>query len=166
MSSGAFTSVSAKREITVKTEEDNEALLQLFELGSGRRSVEEDVVTFAFPSFREQATMGVGLGVDSVYEFDRDAEESDNSSPEDGLLGIGNQGTQPVEVFSRHESNSEVEIELYDVTDPQKVALRENPARISVGGDILRTGFRIKTFGAEPKLYDETLTIVARAIKE
>ncbi|WP_277539961.1 hypothetical protein [Haloarcula laminariae] len=157
---GAFTSVSAGRRLAVKTEDDNNALLRLEELGQGERSIEDgDKVKFRFPSFKERVyNPGLGLGSDSVYEFDRDADASD----EKGLLEIENQGTQPVDVYSEHQTDSELEIELYDVTDPDKTALRDDPVTLDVGEHV-DVGFRIRTFDADIETFNETLTVVGEA---
>lgn len=65
-----------------------------------------------------------------------------------------------MEVYSKHETDSELEIELYDETDPDETALRDEPAELNVGESV-DVGFRIRTFGADVDTFDETLTIVA-----
>jgi hypothetical protein len=162
----SFTSVSAYRRLTVETTNDNYALLALKQLGDGKRSVEDgtpELVGFSCPGLEERrADPELGLGTDSVYEFDQDANEANRSDPTEGLLRIINQGTQPVSVYSRHDTSSEIDIELYDVSDPDRTALRDDPPRLSVG-DSLDVGFRIRTFGADVGEFDETLSIVAEA---
>ncbi|OYR60517.1 hypothetical protein [Halorubrum ezzemoulense] len=169
--SGAFTSVSAERRVEVDIEGDNDAFLGLKQLGGGTdtiygRSVEggpSEQVAFSFPGSGELSeNPDLGLGTDSVYEFDRDSGESDDTAPTEGLLRITNQGTQPVEVYSKHKTDSELEIELYDVTDPDETALRDDLPTLRIGGNI-DVGFRIRTFGADVDEFDETLTIVAKA---
>lgn len=164
LGSGAFTSVSAGRQLTVETAGDNDALLRLEQLGAGKRSTEDgspEQVEFSFPGLQERLDdPSSGLGVDSTYEFDRDAEESGSTSPVEGLLRIENQGSQPVEVYSRHETDSDLDVELYDVTDATKTALRDSPVVIDVGEHV-DVGFRIRTFDADVGTFDETLTIVA-----
>ena len=161
---GAFTSISAERRLKVTTEGDNDALLMLQQLGDGKRSIEDgtpEKVEFSFPGLEERLDdSSLGLGVDSVYEFDRDANESEEESPTEGLLRIENQGTQTVEVYSEHATDSELEIELYDVTDDDENALRNDPAKLGVG-EAVNVGFRIRTFDANVGTFDETLTIVA-----
>lgn len=162
LGSGAFTSVSADRGLEVETVGDNDALLRLKQLGAGGRSIEDgssEKVKFRFPSFGERLD-GLGLGSDSVYEFDRDSKESDESNPDEGLLRISNQGTQLVQVYSQFETDSELEVEIYDVTDPDETALRDDPVELSTGAHV-DVGFRIRTFGAETGRFNETLTIVA-----
>ena len=162
--SGAFTSVSADRRLIVETAGDNNALLRLKQLGDGSRSSENGTpenVEFSFPGKDNRlANPNLGLGVDSVYEFDRDSGESDDPDPDKGLLRIENQGTQPVEVYSEHDTDSELEIELYDVSDDGKTALRYDPPTLNVGGSV-DVGFRVRTFDAGVDTFDETLTIIA-----
>jgi len=166
VSSGAFTSVSADRRMQVETAGDNDALLRLEQLGDGERSDEDgtpETVSFAFPGDEEfRNDPSLGLGTDSVYEFDRDANEPDGSNATEGLLRIENQGTQPVAVYSEHQTDSELEIELYDVTDSDRTALSADPATLGVGEHV-DVGFRIRTFDADLGTFDETLTIVAEA---
>lgn len=163
---GAFTSVAADRQLTAQVADDNDALLGLHQLGEGERSDEDgtpEQVEFSFPGDEERlADPNLGLGTDSVYEFDRDAAESSKSSPTEGLLRITNQGTQTVEVYSQFQSTSNLEVELYDVTDTEEVALRDDPAELDVGEHV-DVGFRIRTFGTPVGTFDETLTIVAEA---
>ncbi|TKX63365.1 hypothetical protein [Halorubrum sp. GN12_10-3_MGM] len=171
---GAFTSVSAERRLTVETAGDNNALLRLKQLGDGSevfraRSLEggsPEQVGFSFPGTGElDENPDLGLGPDSVYEFDRDSGESDDPAPTEGLLRIENQGTQPVEIYSNHETDSELEIELYDVSDADRAALRDDPANLDVG-DSVDVGFRIRTFGTDVGTFEETLTIVAERVEE
>lgn len=171
---GAFTSVSAERRLTVETAGDNNALLGLKQLGDGSdtfhaRSLEggsPEQVGFSFPGTGElDESPDLGLGSDSVYEFNRDSGESDDPSPIEGLLRIENQGTQPVEVYSTYETDSALEIELYAVSDADRAALRDDPAKLDVG-DSVDVGFRIRTFGADVGTFEETLTIVAKRVDE
>lgn len=165
--SGAFTSVAADRRVNVEIADDNQALLAFSERGEGlypeggRSNEGGDTVSFAFPGVGQQIEEPeLGLGADSVYEFTQDGGEADNDSSEKGLARIENRGTQIVEVYSIHRTDSEIDIELFDVDDPEKVTLREDPAELSVG-DYVDIGFRIRTHDAEIGDFDETLTIVA-----
>lgn len=99
------------------------------------------------------------MGKDSVYEFDRDPGESQDHSPTEGLLRIRNQGTQLVDVHVEHETNPELELELYDVADPNHTLPRDDPAVLDVR-EHLGIGFRIRTFGVGVEAYGETLTVV------
>lgn len=165
--SGAFTSVSAERRLNVEVADDNLALLALSERGEGtegplgRSNKGGDQVTFSFPGrSRRSEDPDLGLGVDSVYEFTQDGGEASEEYPEKGLARIENRGTQPVVVYSIHQTGSELEIELFDVDDSQQTALRNDPEELAVGGYV-DVGFRIRTFGAEVGDFEETLTIVA-----
>jgi len=164
LGTGAFTSVDADRRLTVETADDNDALLALSQLGDGKRSIEDgspERVEFSLPGHGERLDEpDLGLGTDSVYEFDRDADESDDPDPTEGLIRIENRGTQRVSVYSDHETDSELEVELYDVADPDKTALRDDPAVLDEGGSV-DTGVRVRTFDADVGTFDETLTIVA-----
>ncbi|MBV0924099.1 hypothetical protein KTS45_07760 [Halomicroarcula limicola] len=169
--SGAFTSISADRTINAEIADDNRALLAIHERGDsrygvgGRSNESGDTVTFSFPGVGRRLNNddpGVGLGVDSVYEFTQDSGEADSQSPKQGLARIQNQGTQSVEVYSVHETSSELEIELFDVTNPDRTALRDDPTVMNVG-DHVDVGFRIRTTGTDLGTHDETLTIVAEA---
>lgn len=162
--SGAFTSVSATRRLEVETAGDNNALLRLKQLGDGSRSSENgtpEKVEFSFPGEDERLdNPNLGLGVDSVYEFDRGPGESDDPNPTEGLLRIENRGTQSVEVYSEYNTDSDLDVELYDVTDDNETALRDDPPILDVG-DSVDVGFRIRTFGADTDTFNETLTIIA-----
>jgi len=165
--SGAFTSVSADRTVTVETADDNQALLGLEERGDGEygdggRSLKGgDTVSFSFPGVgRRLEDPEVGLGVDSVYVFVNDGGESAEADPDRGLARVENQGTQPVEVYSVHRTDTEIEIELFDVTDSDRTALRDDPVQLGAG-EFVDVGFRIRTFDADVGEFDETLTVVA-----
>ncbi len=164
LGTGAFTSVDAARRLTVETAGDNNALLALSQRGDGKRSIEDgspERVEFSLPGLDERlGDPDLGLGTDSVYEFDGDADESDDPAPTEGLLRIENRGTQRVNVYSDHETDSELEVELYDVADPDETALRDDPVLLDEGG-FVDTGFRVRTFDADVGTFDETLTIVA-----
>lgn len=168
LGTSAFTSVSADRRLIVETAGDNNALLGLKQLGDGTgiggRSLENgtpEQVMFSFPGSGElDENPDLGLGSDSVYEFDRDSGESDDPHPTEGLLRITNQGSQLVEVYSEDATPSDIDVELYDVTDSDDTALRDEPTELDVG-KYVDVGFRIRTFDADVGEFEETLTIVA-----
>lgn len=172
LGSGAFTEVTAERTLEVTVVGDGEAYLTLSQLGDGNsevpsgRSIEDgspETVVFSFPGIGEQdSEPDLGLGPDSIYEFDRDAGESDQSEPVEGLLRIENNGNQPVLVYSQFNTNSELEVELYDVSDSDRTALRDEPAELGVG-EYVDVGFRIRTFDADTGTFDETLEIIGVA---
>jgi hypothetical protein len=136
--------------------------------GGGGRSVETGSpgkIALSFPG--ASASDDLGLGTDSVYEFDTDSGrdifgDTNEGEQEPGLLSIANGGTQPVSVFARDETESTVDIEMYDVADPDKTALREDPVTLTPGGSV-NVGLRISTHGAVSGKFDEELTVVARA---
>ncbi|MFC7215396.1 hypothetical protein ACFQO4_15065 [Saliphagus sp. GCM10025334] len=157
---GAFSSIEADRPFEVEVVHDNDAYLSLRQLGAGERSLEDGTperVRFRFPSLVERVDdPDLGLGLNSEYEFVYDANEGGTK----GLLRIGNQGTNTVEVHADHETSSQLEIELFDVTDPDRTALRDAPVTLSPGTAV-DVGVRIETFDASVDSYEETLTIVA-----
>lgn len=167
--SGAFSSTAAPRTLTVSVATDEAAFLGLEELGDGGRSTRDGgTVEFYFPSLKETSprTGGdpdLGLGRNSVYEFARDAEE--NQDGVKGLLKISNQGTQPVEVYSEHNTDAELEIELYDVTDAKRRPLSETRPELDVGQS-MRVGFRFKTFDTKLGDFNERLTIIGKVNEE
>lgn len=160
LGSGAFSSVEADRSFSVQVAHDNDAYLGLRQLGAGTRSYEDgtpEKVGFSLPGLFERIDdPDLGLGTESVYEFVYDADEDDTP----GLLRITNQGTNDVDVHTEHETDSELVIETFDVTDPNRTALRDDPVALSPGEHV-DVGFRIETFDAQTGSFDETLTIVA-----
>lgn len=161
--SGAFTTVSAKRMITVETAEDDEALLALSDRGdsgdgfSGRSWSDGGTISFSFPGTGKRIeNPELGLSVDSVYEFTQDS----GNDAEKGLARIENKGTQPIEVYSTHQTDSSLEIELFKIDSPERTALRDKPAELTVGA-FVDIGFRIYTYDADIGDFDETLRIVA-----
>lgn len=164
LGSGAFTSVDADRRVTVAVVGDDAAYLALTELGAGGRSIEAGSpaqVELSFPGDVElSSNPNLGVGPDSVYEFDRDAGPKASGSSTDGLVRITNQGTRPVAVADAHETTSELEIALYDVSDPDRTALRDDPVVLGVGEHV-DVGVRILTAGSAPGSFDESVTIVA-----
>ena len=167
LGSGAFTTVSADRTVNVEVADDNQSLLALHERGEsryvegGRSNKGGDTVSFSFPGVgRRIDNPSLGLGVDSVYEFTQDSGEAGNQNPEQGLARIQNQGTQPVEVHSVHKTDSPLEIELFDVTDSDWTALRDDPVELTVGAEVY-IGVRLRTHGGSTGDFDETLTIIA-----
>jgi len=87
--SGAFTSVSAQRDVAVSVADDSDALLSL-QPGDGENAAAFSTVTGGTVGLDFAATEagGSGLGADSTYQFD-------------GLLSIQNRGTQPVFLYVR-----------------------------------------------------------------
>ncbi|MFC7131942.1 MULTISPECIES: hypothetical protein [Salinibaculum] len=156
--SGAFTSVSAKRAVTVEVVDDDRAYLRLEPLeykgldsdsdGSreltGRSFTNGGQVQFELPGYEDGENLNTeGLGLDSTYEFH-------------DLLKIVNQGTQPVEIYSSYDGTAVHDLAL--VRD--NGVLRNDPPTLDVG-EHLGVGLYIDTHGSSIGEYDETLTIVA-----
>lgn len=163
---GAFTSVSAERSITVETAQDSDALLKLDAFGATERSSAADTVEFEFPSYKEQNSDEVnpqnpqGLGTDSVYRFANDVNGSN------GLFRITNQGTQPIDIYSTQTRSEDgvPEVDIFDV-ESNKVLLPDDPYTGLGIGKSLRLGFEIDTSDVDVRdePYDITLQIVGEA---
>jgi len=165
---GAFSTTRAERTVSVSVADDADALLSLEPLGEGFRSEDQDdEIQFSFPGLVEQlADDDLGLGPNSVYEFERDSGASDPFEPDptgaddEGLVKLTNRGTQPVTVTT--EANVDgVDVELYAVDDPDKEALSERQPELGVG-EPLTLGFRVYTFD-EVGEFSGSLTITATA---
>jgi hypothetical protein len=148
---GAFTTVRAKRTVSVEVADDFRALLRLEPLErkgidgepTGRSGTAGKTVTFDIPGDGDGETNdAAGVAPDSVYEFC-------------GLLQVVNQGTQPVTIRSAYDG------ELGDIAlvDDSGAVLRSDPPILDVGDDI-KVGLQIDTHGSETGQYDETLTII------
>lgn len=163
---GAFSRSEASRSVSVEVADDNDAYLGLRQLGSGQRALEDgtpETVEFSFPSAREDDDLG--LGTNSVYEFTQDADEANREDPVKGLLEITNAGTHAVEVRSEQPETDGPGVELFDIEDSNRVALRESPRTLEVGKSF-RVGFRIDTRNLEAgEEFDEKITIVAEAVE-
>ena len=160
LGSGAFGFVRAERGLAVEVTHDDAAYLKLRSRGSGGRATRDktpEQVKFNFPGVFEDSP-GDGIGTNSIYEFDRDAGEGPDGT--EGLREIQNQGSNDVIVYSEHETTSDLNIELYDVTDPNKTALRDVQPELEPTERIV-VGFRIESFDVGSDTYEETLTIVA-----
>jgi hypothetical protein len=155
LGSGAFTTVSAERTVSVDVADDFRAFLRLepLEQGgidgepTGRSGTAGQTVTFDIPGLREgENSDAAGVAPDSVYEFR-------------GLLQVVNQGTQPVTVRSEYDGR------LSDLAliDGDGDALRSDPPRLDVG-DGIETGLLIDTHGATTGEYDETISIVGERV--
>lgn len=156
--SGAFTSVSAKRDAEVDLENDTDAYLGLFELGAGGRSEKESgLLTFSFPSDSEPNHLG--LGTDSVYIFEEDADTTDS-----GLFEVVNQGANAVKVYATQTNTSGVpSVGIFDINDPTTI-LDGNPNSITLSpGQRFGGGFQIDTHGVplQENPYEVTLQLHA-----
>lgn len=163
---GAFTSVSAERSITIETAQDSDALLKLDALGEAERSRAGNTVEFEFPSLREQERDELnpqnpqGLGTDSVYRFASDVNGSN------GLFRITNQGTQSIDVYSTQagSTDSVPEVDIFAVENGE-VLLPDDPYTELGTGESLRLGFEIDTSDVDVRddPYEVTLQIVGEA---
>lgn len=153
LGSGAFTNVSAERNVSIDVTDDNRAFLRLEPItdeglndDSTLRSVSDgSTVTFQIPGSGSGESGADGVGTDSTYEFH-------------DLLKIQNQGTQPVEIDSEY--GGDVLADLALVTDSG--LLRDDPPLIDTG-DSVDVGLYIDTHGVDTGDYDVTLTINAVA---
>jgi hypothetical protein len=153
LGSGAFTTVSAKRNITVDVSDDEDAFLSLtpilqtgidgeqtgraFTLADGR-------VMFSIPGtgFGE-SDVANGVAPDSIYEFH-------------DLLRVENQGTQAVSVHSAYDGDA-----LNDLALVHEGGLfRDAPPTLEIGESVA-AGLYIDTHSSSLGEFDETLTIIA-----
>lgn len=159
MGSSAFSRTKADRTVSVEVADDEDAYLALDQNGGGARSYEDgdpEKIKFVFPGHDEESGAD-GLGLDSVYEFDADAKESGR----DGLFEIRNNGTETVEVYGQHVTDSALTINLYDVDDENRELVTRSDSKTLEPDTGFDAGLRIETFGASIGEFDETLTIVA-----
>jgi hypothetical protein len=155
MGTGAFTSVSAERKISVSLADDFRAFLRLEPnenegisgMPTGRSSTSGSVVRFDIPGYQSGENQDAkGVGPDSIYEFH-------------DLLEIGNHGNQPVTVQSEYAGDNFQELAL--VTSDGR--LSENPPTLDVG-DNIDVGLYIDTHGSDTGDYVESLIIVAERV--
>lgn len=166
--SGAFTSVSAERSVSVSVADDGYAFLRLNERGSGERSeTDGGTLEFSIPGDDEgeypsgDPTDPEGLGTDSVYRFGADAAQD-----EAGLFAVRNQGTQPVEVYSTQDSTDGVpSVTMFDMDSGDLLTESSPSAPLGVGAGPLVCGLEIDTHGVpiQDDAYDIGLTINAVA---
>lgn len=149
--SGAFTSVSAQRSVTVSVADDFEALLAMEPIAdtglgteyTGRSDTNGRTVEFELPGDDDGESTAEGLGVNSKYEFH-------------DLLEIENRGTHPVEVFSQYNGSALGDLAL--VRDGG--ILRQSPPILDVGSSI-DVGLYVDTENTQVSEYEEALVIVA-----
>lgn len=151
LGTGAFTSVSAERSVTVEIADDFRAFLRLEPVGdkgldgknTGRSFINGRRVKFEFPGDEDGENQNAeGVGTDSVYEFYN-------------LLEIVNQGTQKVQIASKYDGSNLADLSLIHEGD----ILRDSPPTLAVGQHVV-VGIRIDTDGSAVGEYNETLTIV------
>lgn len=154
LGTGAFTSVSAERAVSVSVARDYRAFLRLEPLvdegqdgePTRRSFTSGQTVAFELPGNGDgENSNAQGLGTDSVYEFH-------------DLMRVTNQGTQPVAVYSTYGEADLADLAL--VRDSG--VLRDDPPVLDVGEGV-DVGLLVDTHGTPVREedYDETLTIVA-----
>jgi hypothetical protein len=165
MGTGAFTSVSAERNVSVRVADDRQSFLKLTQRGGGRRSYSDGVpetVGFDIPGPDESDYGGTdpkGVGADSVYRFGSDAGDI-----EDGLFAAENQGTQPVEVYSTQTIEGDVpEVTIYDV-ETGNLLTEGSPSEPLGVGERLLCGLEIDTHGVDVREEEYDLTVTINAV--
>lgn len=160
---GAFTSVSAERNVSVSVADDEDAFLKLEQRGSGRRSYEDgsmETVAFDIPGPDESDYGGTdpeGVGADSVYRFGEDA-----GHDEVGLFSVENQGTQPVKVYATQNEESGPDVAMFNAKTGSLLT-EDSPSSPLEIGEVLLCGLEIDTRGVsiQEDEYEQTLTINA-----
>lgn len=154
MGSGAFTSVSAKRSISIETTADYSALLQIEPIedsgidgeDTGRSFLNGQTIQFEIPGDEDGENQNAeGIGKDSIYDF-----------PD--LFKITNQGAQPVILYSQYTGNNFSDIALVG----ENGILKRDPPTLSVGESI-SVGLHINTHNSEIGEFEETLTLIAKS---
>lgn len=167
--SGAFSSVSANRDVTVAVEEDYQAYLRLTQRGSGGRSYADgpaSTVGFNIPGGDDDEYGGTdpdGVGRDSVYRFSEDA-----AGDESGLFGIENQGTATVRVYGSQADAADVPtVKIFNVESGDLLTQASQSEPLDSGESIL-CGLEIDTHGVDVRedVYDISLFINADEIEQ
>ena len=166
--SGAFNFANVERTISVAVADDRDAFLKLTQRGSGERSDVDgnpDTLEFNIPGDDDgdypvgNPTDPGGVGTDSVYRFDQDA-----GGDEEGLFGITNQGTRPVEVYSTQPTTSGVpSVTIFDVTSGDLLT-EENPSDPLGVGEQLLCGLEIDTHGVDVQNDEYSVSLVINAV--
>lgn len=159
--SGAFNTARADREVEVNVVNDVEAYLRINPLGTeneegtvlGRSSRPDEQTRFRFPGILEEMndlTQGDGLAPDSEYYFD-------------SLVEVGNQGTNPVSVFTEF-SGDITKVSIYDSKDPDRALLDDEESGTQLGtAETFEAGIYIDTTGMSTGESTGTLTFSANA---
>lgn len=166
--SGAFTSTSVNRSVSIRTAADYDAVLTLKQRGTGHRSIFDGTpseLEFEIPSSEEgeyptdNPTDPDGLGTDSVYRFGQDA-----AADQDGLFSVENQGTHSVEVYSTQPKTSGVpSVTIFDVATGNKLTKSSPSPPLDVGEKLL-CGLEIDTHGVDVRAAEYELTLTINAV--
>lgn len=156
---GAFTSVSAKRQISVKVVDDDDAYLTLDpDSEFTRATTSGGTAEFYIPGLKTRAGVsgpdGKGIAGNSTYTFDN-------------LLTVRNRGSDPIEVFS-DAPGLPSEFERLALVDSDRQALlntETNATEITSGGDF-SAGILIETDDPRRVDHDLSLEIHADPISE
>lgn len=167
--SGAFNFANVERTVSIAVADDRNAFLKLTQRGSGERSEVDgrpDTLEFNIPGDDEDdypsgnPTEPGGVGTDSVYRFDQDA-----GGDEEGLFGITNQGTQPVEVYSTQSTTSGVpSVTIFDVESDELLTESSPSPPLGVGNQLL-CGLEIDTHGVDVRSEEYEISLVINAVE-
>jgi endonuclease YncB( thermonuclease family) len=145
ISSGAFSNVSADRQLAVTVADDAAGLLSLAPAAGPNGEYVDDSGDRVAVQLGDSSA---GLTEAARYEFD-------------STLHVGNQGTQPVYVWAELSSAAFAADELWvypgDTTTPLNTA---NPVELEVGGG-LDVGFYVDTSSVDTDTYSPTITLHA-----
>ncbi|WP_353634356.1 DUF4350 domain-containing protein [Halobacterium sp. NMX12-1] len=142
---GAFSNVSSQRQLTVTVAGDASGLLSLRPHAGPNGEYADDAGDKLALSLGDG---GAGLTRGSQYEFD-------------AVLRVGNQGTQPVYVWTEVDSEAFADDALHLYQSDAEVPFdASNPAEVGVGGD-RALGVYVDTTGVETDSYDATITVHA-----
>ena len=162
--SGAFSAVSATRDVSVAVANDYEAYLTLTQRGSGKRSTLDgpaSEISFDIPGSDDSEYGGTdpdGVGTDSVYRFAEDA-----ASDQSGLFAVENSGTDPIRVFGSQDSTSGVPtVNIFNVTTGDLLT-KASPSTTLTVGDQLICGLEINTEGVDPRDEEYSLDLTINA---
>lgn len=152
---GAFSSISAKRTMSVGVTTDAQSFLALQPYdgpGGYEDAVEKTAGTIKF-DFDGDLGMGDGLGSDSVYEFDR-------------VFEVVNKGTQSIKMWLGSvevSGNSSLDVELYRTNKRTKPLDGSNYYAHLPVGNVATIGVRINTHGVKT---DQTLQIALTIVAD
>jgi hypothetical protein len=154
--SGAFSSVSAKRTMSVGATTDAQSFLTLQPYngpGGYGSAVEKTGGTIKF-DFDDELGTGDGLGTDSMYEFDR-------------VFEVVNKGTQSINMWlgsvKASGIDSPLDVELYRVNEHAKPLDGINYYADLPVGDVAIIGIRIDTHGVG---IDQTLQVALSIVAD